>query len=109
MEECYFEFADHRGIDPGDQILKILVNALKNQLVESRESRACQRRVTSAFAVGGLRGVEFKAKIFEPGNGGEASGHCLGVKRIQIEEYPKVEYRPGFLRKKGESAMLEME
>jgi hypothetical protein len=67
-EECCFEDADQWGIDPGYEIFKIFVNALKIQLAESRKSRACERRVTSAFTVRErLRGPKLKAKTSEPG------------------------------------------
>jgi len=67
--KCDAEIVEKGGIDPGQKVLRILINTLERKFDESGEDKTCGWRERSARWVGArLRGTELKLKGFESGH-----------------------------------------
>jgi len=78
-EEFDVEVVEMGGIDLGQKVLRILINAFEVESSESGKDKACGRRQRLAFWVGArLRGKESKIKVFESGHDCEGSGQRVG-------------------------------
>src|SRR5712671_2210410 len=91
-EECDVEVVDKRGIDSGQKVLQILINAFEPKFGESGEDKACERVQKSAGRVGArLRGMESKIKGFESVHRCQGSGHRVRWKVPRIGNVQKGE------------------
>jgi len=64
-EKRNIEVLKKRGIDSGQKVLQIFINASEKKFGESWEDKACGRRQRSACSVGSRsRGTELKMKGF---------------------------------------------
>jgi len=78
-EKYDVEVVKKRGIDLGQKVLQILINAFERKVGESRGDKACGRRQRSAFWIGARsRGTESKIKGFKAGHHCQSSGHRVG-------------------------------
>lgn len=78
MEESYEPMIKWRGVDPGDEVLRVFANPDDPQLNESREDSSCAWRMSAFPGRVRSRGFESDAKMSERGQRGGASDHRLG-------------------------------
>jgi hypothetical protein len=96
IDEYYVDTLELRGIDLGDEVLQVLAYTSEPEGCERGEDSACERRWTSGSLIRARsRGCEFDDKPLEPGQCGQARGHCFrwnvtSIRRLAEAEFDKV-------------------